>query len=197
MKKSDSRMRVILAVLVAAAFGVSCNVKLSPGPADAGIEGGVVYPPAPSAILERKVAMVDGSEMALTEKRGKVLLVNLWATWCGPCIEEMPALIRMQEEFGPQGFEVVGLNTETTEGLTVEQLGPKVKSFIEEQGLNYPNGYIAEGMFDEFAKLSKLAGIPQSIIIDREGRLRGVFAGGGEKNIAKMRETAEKVLGGG
>ena len=156
----------------------------------------VAYPPAPLAIMDREMTMVDGSKMKLADKRGKVLLVNLWATWCAPCIEEMPDLVKMHEELGPQGFEVIGINTETTEGSIIEELDARIKAFIGEHSLSYANGYMPEGMFDEFAKLSKLAGIPQSIIVDREGKLRGVFAGGGKKNVDKMWETSRKVVAG-
>jgi thiol-disulfide isomerase/thioredoxin len=159
-----------------------------------GDTGAVVYPPAPASIMEPELTAVDGSKFSLSGRKGKVLLVNLWATWCGPCIEEMPDLVKMQEELGPKGFEVIGINTETNEGFTVEELKPKIDDFIVEHRLNYPNAFIVEGMFDEFVKLSKLPAIPQSIVVDREGRLRGVFTGGGAKNVAKMRETAEKVV---
>lgn len=196
MTKLRISISTFLLVIPALVLSGCSGGSVQPGAEAPAESSSVAYPPAPMVVMEREMTTVDGSTMRLADKRGKVILVNLWATWCAPCIEEMPDLVKMHEELGPQGFEVVGINTETFEGSTIEELDGKVKAFIAEHGLNYQNAYISDGMFDEFAKLSRLAGIPQSFVIDREGKLRGVFAGGGKKNVEKMWETSRKVVSG-
>ena len=147
----------------------------------------VVYPPAPSAIMQADVKNLDDTIYKLQDKKGKVLLVNLWATWCGPCIAEMPHLIEMQEKYKDKNFEIIGLNTD-------DEPKEKIETFAAKQKLNYPLGWADSALMNEFVKLSKLPGIPQSILINREGQLTGVFAGGGPKVINQMKETVEKIV---
>ena len=153
----------------------------------------VEYPPLPASVSGAEMAMVDGTKFRVADKKGKVVLINLWATWCGPCIEEMPDLIKMQNELGPKGFEVLGLNTEMDPDADFAATDRMIKGFIVEQGLNYPNAYITGEVQNELVKISKLAAIPQSFLVDREGRLRAVFTGGGKKTIEKMWESVRKV----
>src|SRR5207237_7802423 len=68
------------------------------------------YPPVPSAIAQADIKMLDGNTFKLEDKRGKVVLFNLWGIWCGPCVAEMPGLIQLQEKFKAKNFELVGLN---------------------------------------------------------------------------------------
>lgn len=145
------------------------------------------YPPAPKALMENQIRRLDGTTYSLNDKKGKVVLVNLWATWCGPCIGEMPHLNEMQERLGPQGFEVIGLNTD-------DEAKTDIDIFAEKQKLNYELGWADGKLMNEFVKLSRLQGIPQSILINRDGQLTGVFTGGSKKTIDKMKETVEKVV---
>ena len=145
------------------------------------------YPLAPSGILQAEIKMLDGTTFKLEDKKGKVILVNLWATWCGPCRAEMPALIEMQDKYRDKGFEIIGLDTDNE---SIEE----INAFSSKMLLNYQLGYADGKLLGEFIKLSKLQGIPQSIVIDRENRLTGVFAGGGANVISKMKETVEKIV---
>lgn len=153
----------------------------------------VEFPPLPTAVSSAEMAMVDGTKFTIGDRKGKVVLLNLWATWCGPCIEEMPDLIKMQNELGPKGFEVLGLNTEMDPDADFAATDRMIKGFIAEQGLNYPNAYITGEVQNELVKISNLAAIPQSFLVDREGRLRAVFTGGGKKTIDKIWESVRKV----
>ena len=146
-----------------------------------------IYPLAPSAILQADIKMLDGTTFKLEDKKGKVLLINLWATWCGPCRAEMPELIAMQNKYRDRGFEIIGLDTDPE---TVEE----IKTFAEKMKLNYQLGYADSKLVGEFVKLSKMNGIPQTILIDRENRLTGVFAGGGPNVVGKMKETVDKIV---
>jgi thiol-disulfide isomerase/thioredoxin len=148
----------------------------------------VNYPPAPSAIMQADIKLLDDSTFKLQDKKGKVVLVNLWATWCGPCIEEMPHLIEMHDKYKDKNFEVIGLNSD-------DETKEQIDGFAAKQKLNYPLGWAEGKLVNEFVKVSRLNGIPQTLLINREGQLTGVFTGGGRKTIDKMKETVEKVVG--
>ena len=147
----------------------------------------VNYPPAPSAIMQADVKILDGTSFKLQDKKGKVVLVNLWATWCGPCIGEMPHLNEMQEKYRDKGFEIIGLNTD-------DESKEDIDAFAAKQKLNYQLGWADGAMMNEFVKITKLAAIPQSLLINRDGQLTGVFTGGGPKVIGQMKETVEKIV---
>ncbi len=147
----------------------------------------VNYPPAPSAIMTADVKSLDGTSFKLQDKKGKVVLVNLWATWCGPCINEMPHLNEMQEKYKDKGFEIIGLDTD-------DESKEDIDAFAAKQKLNYQLGWADGALMTEFVKLTKLQGIPQSILINRDGQLTGVFTGGSPKVINKMKETVEKIV---
>lgn len=145
------------------------------------------YPPVPSALAKIEIKKIDDSTFKLEDKKGSVVLLNLWATWCGPCRGEMPHLIEMEDNFKSKNFEVIGLNTDDE---SVED----INKFAAEMKLNYQMAYADGAMMKEFLNIGKFQGIPQSYLIDREGRLRGVFLGGGPKVINTMKETVEKVV---
>jgi thiol-disulfide isomerase/thioredoxin len=148
----------------------------------------VVYPPAPSAVMQADIKTVDGKTFKLQDKKGKVILINLWATWCGPCVQEMPHLVEMQEKYRDKGFEIIGLDSDPSE--TKEQ----IEAFAAKQKLNYQLGWADDKIKNEYLKLTKLDAIPQSMLINREGQLTGVFTGGSQKVIREMKETVEKFV---
>ncbi len=147
------------------------------------------YPPLPAAVSDAEIAKVDGSTVKLADKKGKVVLLNLWATWCKPCRVEMPALVQMQNDLGPDGFEVIGLNADDEEEALIKQ-------FAESQKLNYQLGWMDGKLHKGLLNISRNSGIPQSFLIDREGRLRGVFMGAGADEINLMKRTVAKVVKG-
>jgi len=146
-----------------------------------------VYPPAPTGIMLSEIDDLEGNKFKLEDKKGKVLLINLWATWCGPCRNEMPDLIAMQDKYKDQDFEVIGLNAD-------DETPEEIKIFAEEMKLNYQLGYARNSLRGEFLKITRMAGIPQTIIINREGQLTGVFTGGGAGVLNKMKATVEKTV---
>jgi hypothetical protein len=93
----------------------------------------------------------------------------------------------MQEKHGAQGFEVLGLNTDEEEAQVINDFGAELK-------VNYPMAYANTSLQAAMLKISKFPGIPQSFLIDREGRLRGVFKGANPADIRKMEEVVAKVV---
>lgn len=145
------------------------------------------FPTAPDVIVKTDLQALDGENFKVEDFKGDVILVNLWATWCGPCIKEMPELVAMQEKYGDKGFKVIGLNTS-------DEPPELVKAFVEKQKLNYKIGWATDEVRDKFFQLSEMSGIPQSIIINRNGNMVGLFRGGGPEAVQKMIETVDKTM---
>ena len=145
------------------------------------------YRPIEKAVDEAEIRHIDGTTFRVADRRGKVLLLNMWATWCGPCRAEMPALVRMQDEYRDSGFEVIGLNTD-------EETVAQINDFAAELKLNYTLVWADTALQTALLRISKFPGIPQSFIIDREGNLRGVFRGANPADIKKMEELVGLVV---
>ena len=129
----------------------------------------------PATIAGAETKMLEGEPFKFSDTKGRVVLVNLWATWCGPCREEMPELIKMQEKYRDKKFEIIGLDVDP------EPEG-QVKSFVEKMALNYKIGWAERELVGAFIKLGGgKQGIPQSFLINREGKLVAVFTGVGPK----------------
>jgi thiol-disulfide isomerase/thioredoxin len=106
-------------------------------------------------------------DKTLKDFAGKVLLVNFWATWCAPCVKEMPALDRLNAKLGGKDFEVIAVNQERN--------GPKIaKPFADKQGWKLPL-YLDPAT--AFYRDAKLAGLPTTLIIGRDGKELGRVAG--------------------
>ena len=145
------------------------------------------YPPPPSILAEAEIKNIDGTTFKLQDRKGQVLLLNLWATWCGPCRGEMPELVAMQNKYSDKNFKVIGLNTDD-EGID------EIKEFATDMKLNYELAWLDRKTVMGLFRYTQANAIPQSLIIDREGRLRAVFTGAGSKVVSKMKETVEKVV---
>lgn len=145
------------------------------------------YPPIATAIAQSDIKNLDGTTFKLADKKGKVILLNMWATWCGPCRAEMPTLVRMQEEHRARDFEVIGLNTD-------DETVPQINEFAANMKLNYTLVWADTALQTALLRVSKFGGIPQSFIIDREGNLRGVFRGANPADIKKMEELVGMVV---
>lgn len=146
------------------------------------------YPPIASSVANAEIKSLDGTMFKVADKKGKVLLLNLWATWCGPCRAEMPALVRMQERHGDQ-LEIIGLNTD-------DEPVDQINEFAKKLNLNYHLAWAETSLQSNLLKISKYPGIPQSFLIDREGNLRGVFRGANPVDVKKMEVVVAKVVQG-
>ncbi len=122
-------------------------------------------PPAPRFTLND----LEGQPHSLDDWHGKVVLINFWATWCPPCVHEIPELVQLQQELGPQGLQVVGISDESAEAI---------RGFMEKVSFNYPvlRNPLEQG--DLSINYGNSQGIlPYSVLIDRQGRIRQVYRG--------------------
>lgn len=123
--------------------------------------------PAPQLDFRTK----DGKALKLSDFRGKLVLVNFWATWCAPCIREMPSLLRLQQTRGGADFTVIALSQDL-------RGWPEVEPFLEKSGLGALPVFV-----DQKTAVSRafgIKGLPTSILLDRQGRELGRLAGHAE-----------------
>ena len=124
----------------------------------------------------------DGRTVSLTSLKGKVVAVNFWATWCGPCRQEIPELSKVYAENRGKCFELLGI---------AEESGPRevVVEAAEKLGANYPILLDDQG---DVANAFRIAGYPSTFLLDAEGQVRKVFAGGIE--AGELREALAPLL---
>src|SRR5690348_27336 len=116
-----------------------------------------------SAVLGLVLPDLHGQQQALAQWRGKVLVVNFWATWCAPCREEMPEFVAVQARDGPKGVQFVGIAVDDPD---------KVRTFAQDIGLNYPTLIGGYGAIELSRTLGNdLAALPFTIVLDRQGRV--------------------------
>lgn len=129
------------------------------------------------------MSTVDGRRINLTDFQGKVVLVNIWATWCPPCVREIPRLQRTFEAYRDQGFVLIGMNT------TFQDDQAKVAKFVADQGITYPVALDTEGVGarDYAGRL-----MPTSYLINRSGKIVSVQVG--EVDEAKLKEQIAALL---
>ena len=122
---------------------------------------------------------LEGRTQSLAQWRGKVVVVNFWATWCGPCREEIPVLVRLQKEHGPKGLQLVGIAIDQPE---------KVRPYAAELGMNFP---ILIGSVDaiELARTlgNRAAVLPFTVVFSRDGRIAA-------KEVGAVKEGAFEAL---
>lgn len=126
---------------------------------------------------------MDGKSQALAQWRGKVMVVNFWATWCPPCLEEIPEFVRLQEKFGHRGLQFVGIAIDNPD---------KVREFAAKFRMNYP---VLVGEMEAIELVRKVGnergGLPFTVIMDRKGRLIGTELGGlNEQKLIGLIEPA-------
>jgi len=151
-----------------------------------------VYPQLASGIADADLELIDGTKFKVSGKKGKVVLLNLWGTWCGPCRQEMPTLMALQDQYRDKGFEVIGLNV--GDGNGIPETNDQINKFVEQMQLNYTIARISSANTRQFYQVSKAEVVPQSLLVDRQGRLRGVFVGGGPKIFALLEDNVAKIM---
>ena len=110
---------------------------------------------------EFKLTSLDGKPLRLSDLRGKTVVLNFWATWCPPCKVELPWLVDLQKEYGPQGLQIVGISED-------EGSKEKVAAFVKEMNLNYT---VAVDDDSVYAKYGDVQDLPTTFYINRDGKI--------------------------
>lgn len=143
-------MRYVAAVAAVLAIGIAATLALT----------------GKQAAPDVAYTLLDGSQHRTTQLRGKVVLVNFWATWCGPCRQEMPHLNRLYEKYRASGFVLIGVN--------VDDDVRKAADVAAKLGVSFPV------LLDTDKKVSRqydLSTMPSTVLIDRDGRVKYVHLG--------------------
>jgi thiol-disulfide isomerase/thioredoxin len=133
---------------------------------------------------ELSLQTLDGQEVTLASLRGRVVLVNFWASWCPPCRAEMPAMQRVHEEYENQGLTVLAVNA------TIQDSQTEAARFAALNGLTFP---IPLDMDGQAARRYAVRSLPTSFFIGRDGIIREVIIGGPMAE-ALLRTRVEKLL---
>jgi peroxiredoxin len=116
------------------------------------------YPAAPDFTLKD----LNGNQISLSDYQGKVLFLNFWATWCGPCRVEIPDFIEVYDEYKDKGLEILG--------VSVDSMNPdKVLEFVNKNEMNYPVVMFTRDLINDYRPGRA---VPATIVIDKKGRLR-------------------------
>jgi thiol-disulfide isomerase/thioredoxin len=193
--------------LLAVALSAGCNkeanyeaVNNAPPAPPAPARSATQPPPAaannvlPDNLKQTEMKTLDGKRLRLADYSGKVLVLDLWATWCGPCRLEIPELVALHKDYKPRGVEVVGL---TIEGLTAEDRArkePAVRAFASEFKINYTVGWAEESLARAF--LMPSGSIPQTYVIGRDGRVVRRFTGYSPRLAPQIRQSVDQALAG-
>lgn len=129
-----------------------------------------------------KLKDVAGKDVTLSHYKGRVVVLNFWATWCGPCNLETPWLVELREQYHQQGFEIIGVSVDS-----LDEYDPAdVSAFIREHKINYPIVMATKEMVSDFGPVT---GLPTTLVLDRQGEVQYRHRG-----LISFDELKEKVV---
>lgn len=152
--RARNRRVIELAILVALAAGLYLFARYKFGRVH--LEDAKSRKPAPNFSL----TALNGKPLNLSEYKGKVVLLNFWATWCDPCRREIPRFVELQKEYGDRGFQVLG--------ISLDDDAKAVPPFYQEYKMNYP---VAVGSAKVAESFGSVLGLPVNFLIDRDGNI--------------------------
>ncbi|HXV13287.1 MAG TPA: TlpA disulfide reductase family protein, partial [Candidatus Krumholzibacteria bacterium] len=135
--------------------------------------------------IDFDVKSIKGERLSPAAYRGKVLLIDFWATWCGPCIAEMPNVKNVYAKYHGKGFEIVG--------ISLDQSRDKLDRYIENQGISWPQYFDGKWWNNDVAVRYGVKSIPTTILVDKKGKIRYKSLRGKQLETAVQELLAEKV----
>jgi thiol-disulfide isomerase/thioredoxin len=154
--KRNPLIPLLVAVVVGAMLFVGTHLARNKG-ANGSSKGQLMGNVAP----DFELAALDGKSLKLSDLRGKAVLLNFWATYCGPCKIEMPWFVELQKQYGPQGFQIIG--------VAMDDASPEdIAKFAKEMGVNYPILLGKDSVAESYGGVSVL---PTTFFLDRDGKL--------------------------
>jgi len=125
--------------------------------------GADLYLPGVGDTMDFAFTSLRGEEIDLSEMRGQVILVDFWATWCGPCIAEMPNVVEAYEKYHDKGFEIVGISLDENEA--------ELENFIKENDMPWPQYFDGKGWQNELAQRFGISSIPATFLVGKDGEI--------------------------
>ncbi len=160
------RISVVLPLLLLCVFGLSCTKR--------------------PASNEKGWDVVNKQRATLSDYKGKVVVLDFYATWCAPCREETPHLVQLQQQYHEQGLQVIGLNVGGADDRD------QVSGYAKEFGIQYPLGFPDDEFADQY--LSDNQNIPQAFVFDRSGKLVKRFIGYNEESGRELERVVQVSL---
>jgi thiol-disulfide isomerase/thioredoxin len=140
----------------------------------------------PTTLMQAQLKTIDGKPFKLEDYKGKVLLVNLWATWCPPCIKEMPEIQKLSDEM-KDNFQAVSITNYDEENLETS-----VKKFLTDKKFTYQQGIADKNVMEMLVKQSKMDAIPVNFVITKDGKIAKTLVGG--KKYEEFKAATEEAL---
>jgi peroxiredoxin len=126
---------------------------------------------------------LDGTNLRLAEQRGEIILINFWASWCGPCIQEMPQLDKLAQKYQSLGVQVWGIN--------VENDSTAAKAYLSKVAVGFP---ILFDLENQVSKAYQVEAMPTTVILDKDGQVRTVHRGYKPGYEKKYEDDIKKLL---
>ncbi|MDQ2889370.1 MAG: TlpA family protein disulfide reductase [Gemmatimonadota bacterium] len=170
----------VVAVVLAAIAGIGYAITRALGTELTPLGAGTRAPDFHAATLD-----TPPRQLSLADYRGKVLLVNIWATWCQPCRVEIPSIERLYRTYGPQGLSVVAVSIDDpgTEGA--------IRAFVRDMGMTFQVLHDPSGRIE---KAYQATGYPETVIVGKDGVIRKKIAGAMDWNSEGNRKLIERLL---
>ena len=135
--------------------------------------------PAPNFTLKS----LSGKNVKLSELAGNVVMINFWASWCGPCLKEMPLLNNIHNKYEPLGFTVLGVN--------VEQNSDLARAFLADNGVDFP---ILLDTQNQVTQQYDVVAMPTTVLVDRDGKIRFLHKGYKPGDEVQYRKMVKKLV---